>query len=123
MITSSYAVYIRLIRMNSKLLVVVWCLSFSWNIMVQINTDSNVFIKKIFVDYCDEDSTDEGSNLIFLAAGCWSSQFSSSPLTIALSVLSFTCLKSSLNFTITAVMLSHPVPSPIVSGAKQCSNS
>lgn len=49
MITSSYAVYIRLIRMNSKLLVVVWCLSFSWNIMVQMNTDSNVFIKKKYL--------------------------------------------------------------------------
>ena len=27
-----------------------------------------------------------------------------------------------LNFTMTAVMLSHPVPSPSASGAKQCSN-
>jgi len=36
---------------------------------------------------------------------------------------SFTVLKPILNLTMTAVMLSQPVPSPWVSGARQCSKS
>ena len=35
---------------------------------------------------------------------------------------SFLCARAGLNLTMTAVMLSHPVPSPPVSGARQSSN-
>lgn len=37
-------------------------------------------------------------------------------------ITSLTEKSEGLNLTITAVMLSQPVPSPWVSGAKQCSN-
>lgn len=50
------------------------------------------------------------------------SDVTSSALRLLVAVRLEACVDSPLNVTITHVMLSHPVPSPVVSGARQNSN-